>query len=85
MNYKALRSFAKTLYRWTPAWEGIKQEKIKVSSRFFWKTQMKDVYMSVHEFVKTCDVWQSTNGAKFMKTVAPLHPIYLYNLVFASS
>ena len=22
------------------------------------------------------------HGAKFMKTVAPLHPIYLYNLVF---
>ena len=30
---------------------------------------MKDVYMLVHEFVKTC---QSTNGAKFIKTVAPL-------------
>ena len=39
---------------------------------------MKDVY----EFVKTYDVCQSTNGAKFMKTEAPLHPIYLYNLVF---
>ena len=48
-------------------------------------TQIKDAYMYVHEFVKTCDVWQSTNGAKFMKTVVPLHPIYLYNLVFASS
>ena len=34
---------------------------------------MNDVYM--HEFVKTCDVCQSTSGAKFMKTVAPLHPI----------
>ena len=44
---------------------------------------MKDVYMQVHEFVKTCDVCQSTNGAKFMNTVAPLHPIYLYNLVFS--
>ena len=33
----------------------------KVSSRFFWKTLMKDV----DEFVKTCDVCQSTNGAKF--------------------
>ena len=35
----------------------------KVSSRFFWKTLMKDV----DEFVKTCDVCQSTNGAKFIK------------------
>ena len=43
----------------------------KVSSRFFWKTLMKDV----DEFVKTCDVCQSTNGAKFMKTAVPLHPI----------
>ena len=41
---------------------------------------MKDVW--VHEFVKTCDACHSTNGAKFMKTVTPLHPIYLYNLVF---
>ena len=32
---------------------------------------MKDV----DEFVKTCDVCQSTNGAKFMKTAVPLHPI----------
>ena len=23
------------------------------------------------------------HGARFMKTVAPLHPIYLYNLVFS--
>ena len=22
------------------------------------------------------------HGAKFLKTIAPLHPIYLYNLVF---
>eukprot|EP00731_Ephydatia_muelleri_P030585 Em0022g99a len=43
----------------------------KVSSRFFWKTLMKDV----DKFVKTCDVCQSTNGAKFMKTAVPLHPI----------
>ena len=43
----------------------------KVSSRFFWKTLMKDV----DEFVKTCDVCQSTNGAKFMKTAVSLHPI----------
>ena len=27
------------------------------------------------EFFKTCDVCQSTNGAKFMKTAAPLHLI----------
>ena len=38
---------------------------------------MKDV----GEFVKTCDVCQSTNGAKFMKTAVPLHPIPI-NLVY---
>ena len=43
-----------------------------VSSRFIWKTQIKDVD----------DVCQSTNGAKFMKTAAPLHTISICNLMF---
>ena len=46
----------------------------KVSSRFFWKTQMKDV----DEFDKTCDMMFAKApiyGAKFIKTAAPLHPI----------
>ena len=34
---------------------------------------MKDV----DEFVKTCDVCQSTNGAMFMKIAVPLHPILI--------
>ena len=39
---------------------------------------MKDV----DDFVKTCVVCQSTNGAKFMKTAAPLHPIPIQTSVW---
>ena len=44
---------------------------------------MKDVYRCMSSLRRAMFATAKLgNGAKFMKTVAPLHPIYLYNLVF---
>ncbi len=43
----------------------------KIAERFYWKLLWKDV----HEYVRTCEVCQRTNDAKFVKEAAPLHPI----------
>ena len=43
----------------------------KVADRFYWKSLWSDV----EQYIKTCDVCQRTNDAKFSKQAASLHPI----------
>ena len=42
----------------------------KISERFYWKSMWQDVT----SYLKTCEVCQSTNDAKFVKEAVPLHP-----------
>ena len=43
----------------------------KIAERFYWKSLWRDVT----DYIKTCEVCQTTNDAKFVKEAAPLHPI----------
>jgi len=60
----------------------------KVSSRFYWEGMSNDII----NFIKSCDVCQRTNDAKFVKAGCELHPIpvnaevwNMVNLVYACS
>ena len=43
----------------------------KITSRFYWEGITNDN----REYIRTCDVCQRTNDAKFVKCDAALHPI----------
>ena len=43
----------------------------KIAECFYWKLLWNDV----KEYVRTCEVCQRTNDAKFVKEAASLHPV----------